>query len=207
MKQEELKALFEYSPETGMFRRRKITHANQKSGWFAGSLTSGGRYYTIRVDGRNEYVHRLAWLYMTGECPEIVDHINGDSLDNRLCNLRPANKSTNMMNSKLRSGNSTGHKGISWDASCSQYHAYINVNGVRFHKYYDTLQQAVDWRAGMAEKLHFDFQSSGRTQNSHAESGGSNPPTVLDRGFDLDCLKESLGNSTVGQRERWLVTN
>lgn len=44
---------------------------------------------------------------------EIVDHINGDITDNRLCNLRICTKSQNAVNSKMRSNNKTGFRGVS----------------------------------------------------------------------------------------------
>ena len=43
-------------------------------------------------------LHRLVWSLACGDCPEILDHINGDRLDCRLCNLRPATPALNARN-------------------------------------------------------------------------------------------------------------
>jgi hypothetical protein len=56
--------------------------------------------------------HRVAWLYMTGEWPsECVDHINGDKLDNRWCNLRAATHTQNNQSS-FDKKNSLGLRGV-----------------------------------------------------------------------------------------------
>ena len=44
-----------------------------------------------------------------------VDHINGDVTDNRCSNLRLCTASTNTANSRLRSDNKTGFRGVFFD--------------------------------------------------------------------------------------------
>lgn len=56
-----------------------------------------------------------------------VDHINGDKLDNRRCNLRVCFKSGNMRNRNLYKCNKTGFKGVI--KFQSGYRANITVNG------------------------------------------------------------------------------
>jgi hypothetical protein len=54
--------------------------------------------------------------------------------DNRLANLRHATRSQNNANSRLRSNNTSGFKGICLDRSrrgSAPWQAYINVNGKR----------------------------------------------------------------------------
>jgi hypothetical protein len=48
---------------------------------------------------------------------EVVDHINGDPLDNRRCNLRACTHSQNMMNRDAAPSNSSGYKGVYWHRS------------------------------------------------------------------------------------------
>jgi hypothetical protein len=51
------------------------------------------------IDGKQQRVHRLIWLYMTGEWPkDQIDHINNVKHDNRWKNLREADNQLNHYN-------------------------------------------------------------------------------------------------------------
>jgi len=58
-----------------------------------------------------------------------VDHINGNTLDNRRKNLRGATNSQNVVNSKLRSTNTSGIRGVSLDKKSGKWIAYVRENG------------------------------------------------------------------------------
>jgi len=89
--QEELKQLLRYDPHTGWFIKTNVP---------LGSITKNG-YLTICIKYKKYYLHRLAFLYMTGTFPpNDVDHKNGNRLDNSWCNLREATRSQNLQNRK-----------------------------------------------------------------------------------------------------------
>lgn len=74
---------------------------------------------------------------------QLIDHIDRDGYNNQKSNLRLASKSQNAMNSKLRSDNSSGIKGISWSNEKRKWHAYISVNKKRkFIGYFEDLKEA-----------------------------------------------------------------
>src|SRR5215469_8639660 len=83
--------------------------------WFLNS----GRYARRRTEnhgkGRIHTMHRIILERKLGRPLTkgmVVDHINGDGLDNRRENLREATQVQNMRNLKLRSDNTSSYKGI-----------------------------------------------------------------------------------------------
>ena len=65
-------------------------------------ISTGQKFYwVIKLENRAYYRSRLAHLYMTGSWPaDMMDHINGDSLDDRWINLRAATRQQNSWNLK-----------------------------------------------------------------------------------------------------------
>lgn len=88
--------------------------------WF---LHSEG-YVTAR--GSGTLMHRL--LLDAGK-GVIVDHKNGDRLDNRRSNLRPCSRSENMANSGLPAHNTSGYRGVTRDSYTGKWKAAINISG------------------------------------------------------------------------------
>ena len=123
-----LQEVLDYSPETGEFRWRVATNRRVKIGALAGCLNSK-EYRKIRIDRQVHFAHRLALLYVTGKWPVTdVDHRNGITTDNRICNLREANRSQNNQNSMYSSGSSK-YRGVCWSKNDRKWKAQISVDG------------------------------------------------------------------------------
>lgn len=152
---ERLRELYEYFPETGMFRRRRLAGEYDRK---AGKLTPGhayGKYLGLGIDYRRYYCHRLAWLYIHGEWPtHEVDHINGNRYDNCLSNLRLATGSENGYNRRISKRNTSGYKGVHFFKPTGKWRAAINI-GKRKRKHiglYDTPEEAaLAYRRAAAE--------------------------------------------------------
>lgn len=80
------------------------------TGTVIGTLCGG--YLRFSYRGKSYAVHRVVWELHHGPVTDQVDHINGDKLDNRIENLRPATHSQNNMNKPARSDNVLGIKGV-----------------------------------------------------------------------------------------------
>ena len=74
--------------------------------------TSKEGYYRARINNKNYLVHRLIFMMHHGYLPKIVDHINGNTTDNRIENLRAANDNQNVWNRRLNSNSLSKIKGI-----------------------------------------------------------------------------------------------
>ncbi len=90
----------------------------------------GGRIYAARSVKKPKrqsiYMHRLV---MGAKPGQYIDHINGNTLDNRKSNLRFC---TNIENARNQKGNKRlygKYKGIKKNAECSTWCARITVNG------------------------------------------------------------------------------
>lgn len=112
LKQETVRRLFDYDPETGIVTRKITTSNRAKAGAVvAGKLSKN--YYTVRVGDHLYSLHRIIWLWWYGYFPEThIDHINRITTDNRLCNLREVSVSCNIRNSKQFSTNTSGIRGV-----------------------------------------------------------------------------------------------
>jgi hypothetical protein len=127
---ETLKAHLHYDPLTGIFTRLITTSHRNVAGQVSGGYGARG-YYRVSVLGRRYYAHRLAWFYMHGEWPQEIDHINGKRDDNRIANLRPANREQNCANVPAKSSNSSGYKNVSFDRKTGKWMARGRANGKR----------------------------------------------------------------------------
>ena len=157
--QELLKKVLHYCPDTGVFTwlkrpRSMFTSKREFNRW--NTRYSGKKAGTLREDG---YIciniligavnrtmllaHRLAWFYVKGTWPNVIDHINGKKDDNRISNIRDTTVLGNTKNVKIYKTNTTGIMGVVWQKDKNKWHAGISVNKKRKHLgYFDNLFDA-----------------------------------------------------------------
>lgn len=111
-----------YNPKTGVLTWKVRPDYPQKwntryAGKEAGSTfttQSGKTYRKVKINGKDYYAHRIAWVLMGKKLKpgKDIDHRDGDGLNNRKKNLRKASRHKNMCNTKLRNDSTTGHVGV-----------------------------------------------------------------------------------------------
>jgi hypothetical protein len=146
-----VRELFIYDPETGVLTWRKSA-GRKKAGDIAGTKHKHG-YTVVNVDSKGYGAHQIIWLYVTGEWPNLIDHINGVRDDNRFANLRHADKAANARN---RSADSAKNKllgayplatgGFRAGVTVDGHHIFIGVYAteVEAHEAYLTLRKEID---------------------------------------------------------------
>ena len=129
---------FSYDPESGVLIRVKVSHPRYRRflNKPAGSTKlsyDGVSHVNVSVRNRTHSAHRLCWLIFYGEWPNgIIDHEDGDGLNNRKSNLRCVNSVGNSRNRRKGSPRS-GHTGVSWRKDRCRWRARITVNRKIIH--------------------------------------------------------------------------
>jgi hypothetical protein len=165
LQQSILQELLTYNPDTGLFTWK---HRNRR--WFASDKEFGRwntRYaektaLTAKIEGypmghifnKPYKAHRVAFCMTYGYWPECVDHINGVRDDNRLCNLKEANKVENGRNQKKNTRNTSGVTGVYWWKAGGVWRAEIGVSRNKVYLgSFSTKDEAVAARKA-AEKMY-----------------------------------------------------
>lgn len=165
-----LNELLEYNPITGdlIWKTRDAKYfknglrVNSWNTRYAGTkirVIDNKGYYFTSIFKKQYRAHRLIWLMNYGCLPKFIDHINGDKLDNRLCNLRAATNQDNSMNRAKARNNTSGVTGVYLNKRNGLWCAQIKHNGHTRHlgssKSIDDvikLRKAEERRLGFSER-------------------------------------------------------
>ena len=131
---QKLRDALNYSPETGEFTWKISKSGNRGVGSSIRTVDFKG-YLRVKFDNNSYYGHRLAWLLTYNKWPDgVIDHIDGNPLNNQISNLRDVSHSVNSQNQiERRSDNKSGFLGVSFDKNAGKFRAAIEVGGRSKH--------------------------------------------------------------------------
>ena len=132
--------------------------------WYAMYCKSTNGYYAVTnmcIDGKRRPV-RMHRMITNAPDDKLIDHVNGDGLDERRLNLRECSYAENIRNSKLSKNNKSGFKGVNWSNVMQKWEAKIMVNRKKIHLgYYDAPSEAHESYCAAALKYHKEFANFG----------------------------------------------
>lgn len=157
----EIRSRLRYEPDTGKcFWILENRFGPKILGKEAGSLCkdkAGRRRVLIKINCHAQPRARVAFIFMTGRIPNIVDHINGVTDDDRWCNLREANKSQNRCNIASNKKASPWPIGVRRSRS-GRYEARIGLNRKKIYiGTFDTPREAYQAYLHAKRRLHGEF--------------------------------------------------
>lgn len=159
-----LRTTFDYDPDSGIFtwkhrRLDALMMENKIDDWqvkrlnsrFSGkpafTAKSTGGYHHCKLFGKTYLAHRAAWVMHTNNQPDFIDHINGNTSDNRICNLRNVSKVQNSRNRRVSRNNVSGFTGVCFSTLSQKWHAYAYQLGKNIHLgFFESKEEAVQAR-------------------------------------------------------------
>lgn len=163
--QEVIRELLVYKDGELIWRERGYgTFDKQFAGKKAGHINKDGKL----AIGFNQYglflANTVTWVYHNGEIPEgyDVDHKDNDKLNNKIENLRLATRSQNLYNTRIRSDNLSGIKGVSFNPNNNNWRARLYVDKTKIEVgSFETKELAAQAIAEAREKYHGEFANHG----------------------------------------------
>jgi hypothetical protein len=120
--------------------------------WCAHKMIRNGTVYATRL----ERMHFSVVGYPNKGM--VVDHINGNGLDNRRENLRIITNQNNIRCQGINRNNTSGYRGVSWHKGKQRWEAKIRVNGHRLSLgRYKTAEEAARAYDAVAREYFKEF--------------------------------------------------
>lgn len=154
---EYLFSIFDYI-DGKLFWIKPLSPNKRLLGMEAGSATKHDRYKKVMIDKKSYKVHRLVYFMHHNYFPVYIDHINGNTFDNRIENLRDVTYTQNNQNAKIRKDSTSGVKGVYLHKATGKWTASCQANKKRLHLgLFDTIEEAEKAVKSAREQLHGSF--------------------------------------------------
>lgn len=153
--QNEFRKLFDY--KDGNLIRLVSISSTAQVGDIVG-CDDGNGYLRTMVYGNIYGNHRLIWLWHYGYLPEnFIDHIDRNTLNNRIENLREITQSCNMRNTGNFKNNTSGVKGVYFHKQRNNWYSFIYINNKKYNLgSFDDFIEAVATRLAHEQSINWN---------------------------------------------------
>lgn len=128
-------------------------YAGHKAGGIA-KIRETNIYLLVKVNNIKTPVHQVIWAIYYNEFADMIDHIDGDGLNNKLTNIRKSNPLENGRNHKLYTTTKSGITGVRWERNRWR----VSIGDGKHYQYlgtYDNFFDACCARISAANKLGY----------------------------------------------------
>jgi hypothetical protein len=133
--QEEYSEYFEVNSDSdsGLIRTNAVWTGNHLKGKLGNigyiSERNGKKYWRVKFKNKSIMIHRVIWILVNGDIPDnqVIDHIDGNGLNNKIENLRLISKNLNCKNKTISKNNKLGVTGVYLESG--RYRAIVTISG------------------------------------------------------------------------------
>jgi len=117
------------------------------------------RYFRVRLGRKGVLLHRaMAAAFLGASSNDFVDHIDGDTRNNVLENLRIATRQQNMFNRKPNRNGVSVYKGVGWSTRAKRWRSRIRHEGKQhLLGYFNCQIEAAEAYDAAARKFYGEF--------------------------------------------------
>lgn len=127
--------------------------------WFAEATKNEARWYAARNYGEHKGLLRMhRAIFLPNKVDLVIDHVDGNGLNNQRFNLRYCSFAENRRNNSLYSNSTSGYKGVSWHKRDRKWRANITVQSAQVSLgYFDSPEEAYKVYCEAAIKYFGEF--------------------------------------------------
>ena len=103
----------------------------KRSGKKVGVKPTNNGYGAVRIGKQIYKAHRIIFMFVHGYLPDMLDHRDGNKMNNNITNLRPATNQENQRNAQLRVNSTSGITGVNFYKG--KWRAYIYVDSQQIY--------------------------------------------------------------------------